>query len=208
MSFTNLFALILVNLHFPSLSFSVSIFLHSHFGKDFGKGFCGFLRSLAHSRFVLLSVLSLQTFQARTIFMMIFQRYGNNPTGSDRVIQILSECSLIVFKSCREIEGPYIDHFQNQLKKPVLVSGVLVPEPSTDVLDEKWTKWLDNFPEKSVILCSFGSETFLSDEQISELAIGLELTNLPFILVLNFPSNLNAEIELERALPKVFRERE
>ncbi|XP_058729882.1 UDP-glycosyltransferase 79A6-like [Vicia villosa] len=151
--------------------------------------------------------LSLQTFQARTIFMMIFQRYGNNPNGSDRVIQILSECSLIVFKSCREIEGPYIDHFQNQLKKPVLVSGVLVPEPSTDVLDEKWTKWLDNFPAKSVILCSFGSETFLSDEQINELATGLELTNLPFILVLNFPSNLNAEVELERALPKGFRER-
>ncbi|GAU12947.1 hypothetical protein TSUD_97570 [Trifolium subterraneum] len=122
-------------------------------------------------------------------------------------MQILSESSLVVFKSCKEIEGPYLDYFQNQIDKPVLVSGVLVPEPSSDILDEKWTKWLDNFPTKSVILCSFGSETFLSDDQINELASGLELTNLPFILVLNFPSNLNAEVELERALPKGFLER-
>jgi flavonol-3-O-glucoside L-rhamnosyltransferase len=35
----------------------------------------------------------------------------------------------------------------------------------------------------------------------------LELTNLPFILVLNFPSNLNAKSELERALPEGFLER-
>ncbi|CAK8576237.1 unnamed protein product [Lathyrus sativus] len=153
------------------------------------------------------SIISLQTFQARTIFTMMVQTFGDNPTVSDRIAQVLSECSLIVLKSCREIEGPYIDYYQNQVKKPVLFSGVLVPEPSMDVLDEKWTKWLDNFPTQSVILCSFGSETFLSDDQINELAIGLELTNLPFILVLNFPSNLNTEVELERALPKGFIER-
>ncbi|XP_058735001.1 UDP-glycosyltransferase 79A6-like [Vicia villosa] len=150
---------------------------------------------------------SLQTFQARIIFMMLFQRFGDSPTGSDRIMQVLSECSLIVLKTCKEIEGPYIDYLQNQLKKPILCSGVLVPDPSMDVLDEKWTRWLDNFPTKSVILCSFGSETFLSDDQINELAIGLELTNSPFILVLNFPSNLNVEVEMERALPKGFIER-
>jgi len=153
------------------------------------------------------SKLTLQTFQARIIFMMLYHKFGDNPMVSDRIIQILSECSLIVFKSCKEIEGPYLDYLQNQFEKPVLFSGVLVPEPSMDVLEEKWTKWLDNFTTKSVILCSFGSETFLSDDQINELAIGLELTNLPFILVLNFPSNLNAEFELERALPKGFIER-
>ncbi|CAI8616438.1 unnamed protein product [Vicia faba] len=112
---------------------------------------------------------SLQTFQAKMIFPMMFQRFDDNPIVSDRVTQILGECSLVVLKSCREIE--------------------------------------DNFPTKSVILCSFGSETFLSDDQINQLSIGLELTSLPFILVLNFPSNLNAEVELKRALPKGFIER-
>lgn len=146
--------------------------------------------------------LSLQTFQAKNIFIALFQRFNFH-----KVMQNFSESSLIVFKSCKEMEGPYLDYLQNQFEKPILFSGVLVPEPSMDVLEGKWTKWLDNFPTKSVILCSFGSETFLSDDQINELAIGLELTNIPFILVLNFPSNLNAESELERVLPKGFLER-
>lgn len=132
------------------------------------------------------SNLSLQTFQARD-FMMLFQRFGDNAIGYDRIMQTLSECSFIVFKSCKELEGPYIDYVQKELGKAVLFSGPLVPEPSTDVLEEKWSKWLDGFPAKSVILCSFGSETFLSDDQISEVATGLELTGLPFILGLKLP---------------------
>ncbi|RZB88071.1 Inactive UDP-glycosyltransferase 79A6 [Glycine soja] len=136
------------------------------------------------------SNISLKAFEAMD-FMFLFTRFGEkNLTGYERVLQSLGECSFIVFKTCKEIEGPYLDYIETQFRKPVLLSGPLVPEPSTDVLEEKWSKWLDGFPAKSVILCSFGSETFLSDYQIKELASGLELTGLPFILVLNFPSNL------------------
>ncbi|KAG4983807.1 UDP-glycosyltransferase 79A6 [Glycine soja] len=153
------------------------------------------------------SNISLKAFEAMD-FMFLFTRFGEkNLTGYERVLQSLGECSLIVFKTCKEIEGPYLDYIETQFRKPVLLSGPLVPEPSTDVLEEKWSKWLDGFPAKSVILCSFGSETFLSDYQIKELASGLELTGLPFILVLNFPSNLSAKAELERALPKGYLER-
>ncbi|KAG4997873.1 hypothetical protein JHK85_029312 [Glycine max] len=153
------------------------------------------------------SNISLKAFEAMD-FMFLFTRFGEkNLTGYERVLQSLGECSFIVFKTCKEIEGPYLDYIETQFRKPVLLSGPLVPEPSTDVLEEKWSKWLDGFPAKSVILCSFGSETFLSDYQIKELASGLELTGLPFILVLNFPSNLSAKAELERALPKGYLER-
>ncbi|KHN30680.1 Anthocyanidin 3-O-glucosyltransferase [Glycine soja] len=146
------------------------------------------------------SNISLKAFEAMD-FMFLFTRFGEkNLTGYERVLQSLGECSFIVFKTCKEIEGPYLDYIETQFRKPVLLSGPLVPEPSTDVLEEKWSKWLDGFPAKSVILCSFGSETFLSDYQIKELASGLELTGLPFILVL-------AKAELERALPKGYLER-
>lgn len=149
----------------------------------------------------------LKAFEAMD-FMFLFTRFGeNNLTGYERVLQSLGECSFIVFKTCKEMEGPYLDYIETQFKKPVLLSGPLVPEPSSNVLEEKWSKWLENFPAKSVILCSFGSETFLNDDQIKELATGLELTGLPFILVLNFPSNLSAQAELVRALPKGFLER-
>ncbi|CAK8572918.1 unnamed protein product [Lathyrus sativus] len=149
---------------------------------------------------------SLKTYEAMD-FMFLFRKFGEGLTGYERVMQSLSECSYFVFKSCMEIEGTYIDYLEKQFGKQVLLTGPLVPEPSNDVLEEKWLKWLDNFPAKSVIFCSFGSETFLTDEQINELSTGLELTGLPFILVLNFPSNLNAETELERALPEGFMER-
>ncbi|KAE9619218.1 hypothetical protein Lal_00047331 [Lupinus albus] len=152
------------------------------------------------------SNLSLKTFEAKD-FMFLFKRFGENITGYERVLQSLSECSFILFKSCKEIEGVYLDYIENQFGKQVLLTGALVPEPSIEVLEEKWCKWLDNFKPKSVILCSFGSETFLNDDQIKELAIGLELTGLPFILVLNFPSNTNAKGELERILSKDFLER-
>ncbi|XP_020222477.1 UDP-glycosyltransferase 79A6 [Cajanus cajan] len=152
------------------------------------------------------SNISLKAFEALD-FMFLFRRFGENLTGYERVLQSLGECSFIVFKTCKEIEGPYLDYIETQFAKPVLLSGPLVPEPSRDVLEERWSKWLDTFPAKSVILCSFGSETFLSDDQIKELATGLELTGLPFILVLNFPSDLSAQDELERALPKGFLER-
>ncbi|KAK7278571.1 hypothetical protein RJT34_23603 [Clitoria ternatea] len=151
------------------------------------------------------SNLSVKAFEAKD-FMFLFTRFGENITGYERVLQSLSECSYIVFKTCKEIEGPYLDYIEEQFEKPVLLTGPLVPEPSIDVLEEKWSKWLDNFSEKSVTFCSFGSETFLNDDQIKELATGLELSGLPFILVLNFPSNLCAEA-LERALPKGFLER-
>ncbi|XP_061337542.1 UDP-glycosyltransferase 79A6-like [Gastrolobium bilobum] len=153
------------------------------------------------------SNISLKAFEAMD-FMFLFRRFNDaDLTGYERVLKILSECSFIVFKTCKEIEGPYLDYIEKQFGKQVLLTGPLVPEPSVDVLEERWSKWLDNFPAKSVMLCSFGSETFLNDDQIKELAIGLELTGLPFILVLNFPSNMNAKDELDRALPRGFLER-
>ncbi|XP_004496085.1 UDP-glycosyltransferase 79A6 [Cicer arietinum] len=148
----------------------------------------------------------LKTFEAMD-FMFLFQKFTEDITGYERALQSLSECSYVVFKSCKEMEGPYIDYIEKQFGKQVLSVGPLVPEPPMDVLEEKWLKWLDNFPAKTVIFCSFGSETYLNDDQISELATGLELTGLPFILVLNFPSNLCAKTELERTLPKGFLER-
>jgi hypothetical protein len=152
------------------------------------------------------NTISLKTFEAMD-FMFMFTRFGEGLTGYERVMQSLSECSYVAFKSCKEIEGPYIDYIEKQFGKQVLLTGPLVPESSKEMLEEKWFKWLNNFPTKSVIFCSFGSETFLNNEQIDELSTGLELTGLPFILVLNFPSNLCAKTELEKALPKGFLER-
>ncbi|TXG53090.1 hypothetical protein EZV62_022259 [Acer yangbiense] len=151
-------------------------------------------------------ITSLKEFEARD-FLYVFKSFHGNPSVYERAIECNNSSTAIVIKTCQEMEGPYVDFIKSQYQKPVLLTGPLVPEPPSGELEEKWAKWLDKFPAKSVIFCSFGSETFLSNDQIKELALGLELTGLPFFLVLNFPANADAQTELDRALPEGFMER-
>ncbi|KAL5550264.1 hypothetical protein UlMin_000440 [Ulmus minor] len=152
------------------------------------------------------STTRLKTFEAQD-FLYMFTSFDGGPRGYDRVIAGISGSSAIILKTCEEIEGPYLEFMKTQIKKPVLLTGPLVPEPPSGVLEEKWAQWLDQFPPRTVIYCSFGSEEFLDDDQIRELTLGLERTGLPFFLVLKFPKTLDAIAELERALPEGFTER-
>ncbi|KAL2557081.1 UDP-glycosyltransferase 79B6 [Forsythia ovata] len=152
------------------------------------------------------SITSVRTFEARD-FLYMFKRFHGKPCVYDRVLSGLQGCSVILAKTCNEMEAPYINYVKSQFKKPVLLVGPGVPVPPADQLEEKWAEWFDKFEANSVIYCSFGSETFLTDEQIKELALGLELTGLPFFLVLNFPSNVDVSTEIKRALPEGFLER-
>nr|WBK62799.1 uridine 5'-diphospho-glycosyltransferase 3 [Ligustrum robustum] len=152
------------------------------------------------------SVNSLRTFEARD-FLYIYKRFNGKPCLYERVLWGLQGCSVIILKTCNEMEAPYINYIESQFKKPVFLVGPVAPEQPQDQLEEKWAEWLDKFEADSVIYCSFGSEGFLTDDQIKELALGLELTGLPFFLVLNFPRSVDASTELKRALPPGFLER-
>ncbi|KAG5243706.1 hypothetical protein OIU78_002540 [Salix suchowensis] len=152
------------------------------------------------------SLTGVKPFQARD-FSIVYKSFDGGPTIYDRVISCRLGCTAMLLKTCDEIEGPYVDFIRTQFKKRVLLTGPLVPDPPSGVLDEKWANWLGQFPAKSVIFCSFGSESFLNHDQIKELALGLELTGLPFFLVLNFPAELNSQTELSQALPSGFLER-
>ncbi|KAI3997822.1 hypothetical protein MKX01_007709 [Papaver californicum] len=126
------------------------------------------------------------TFLARD-FLYPFKSFNGNPSVNEHVQTVRKSCDAIVMKSRDEMEGPYLDYIRQHYGKPVLLTGPLVPEPPKYKLEEKREKWLQKFPSKSVVFCSFGSETFLKDDQIKELLLGLEQTGLPFFLVLNFP---------------------
>ncbi|KVH94211.1 UDP-glucuronosyl/UDP-glucosyltransferase [Cynara cardunculus var. scolymus] len=147
-----------------------------------------------------------KTFEVRD-FQYVFKSFHGTPSVFNRLMKCFNECDAILIKSCTEMEGPYIDYVSNQLGKQILLVGPVVPEPHSGELEEKWSNWLNHFPPKSVIYCSFGSETFLTDDQINELSLGLELAGFPFFLVLNFPANLDGSAELKRTLPEGFLER-
>ncbi|ESR34268.1 hypothetical protein CICLE_v10004868mg [Citrus x clementina] len=153
------------------------------------------------------SITSLDEFVARD-YLYVYTKFNGGPSVYERGIQGVDGCDVLAIKTCNEMEGPYLDFVRTQFKKPVLLTGPLVnPEPPSGELEERWAKWLCKYPPKSVIYCSFGSETFLTVDQIKELAIGLEITGLPFFLVLNFPPNVDAQSELVRTLPPGFMDR-
>ncbi|KAI3982146.1 hypothetical protein MKX01_019052 [Papaver californicum] len=54
-------------------------------------------------------------------------------------------------------------------------------------------KWLDNQPLCSVLFISFGSAGTLSNEQLTELALGLEMSEHKFLWVLRSPNDKSAE---------------
>ncbi|XP_031257639.1 UDP-glycosyltransferase 83A1-like [Pistacia vera] len=76
-------------------------------------------------------------------------------------------------------------------------AGYFWPEDSTCL------KWLDQQPPQSVIYVAFGSFTVFDQSQFQELALGLELTNRPFLWVVR-PDITDAANE---AYPKGFQER-
>ncbi|KAJ7981540.1 UDP-glycosyltransferase [Quillaja saponaria] len=88
--------------------------------------------------------------------------------------------------------------------KPVLLSGILIPETPTSALDKKWATWLGRFKAESVIYCAFGSECILKQEQFQELLLGLEQSGMPFLAALKPPMGFKS---VEAELPDGFQER-
>ena len=136
-------------------------------------------------------------------------KFGSDISFFHRLFRSLSECEALGLKACREIDGPFIDYLETQFRKPLLLSGPLLPDPSTSTkttLDEKWVSWLGGFKPCSVVHCVFGSEATLRKDQFQELLWGLELSRLPFLAALKPPLGIKPS-SIEEALPGGFQER-
>ncbi|RLN21791.1 anthocyanidin 3-O-glucosyltransferase-like [Panicum miliaceum] len=143
----------------------------------------------------------------RAVFLYMYTSFYDMPCAYDRLIATVKGSAGFVMKTCREMEGPYIDYISSQYGKPLHLAGPVVPEPPQGELEERWASWLSSFPDDSVIFASFGSETFLPVAAATELLLGLEATNRPFLVVLNFPKGTDAAAEVEACTPPGFEER-
>lgn len=111
-------------------------------------------------------------------------------------------CDVVLIKSFKEIEGKYSDYITSLTGKIVVSLGPLVQEPSLDDGKSELITWLNEKEKKSTIFVSFGSEYFLSKEDLLEIAYGLENSKVNFIWPIRFQKG--EKIELEEALPKGF----
>lgn len=144
-------------------------------------------------------------------FVQLFEKTANGIKDGERV-RLCQERSVgvILIKSFREIEAKYIDFLMVKLGKEVVPVGPLVEEEDGqeevgDGRRSEITEWLDKKRENSTVFVSFGSEYFLSEEEVLEIAHGLERSRVNFIWVIRFHGGGGIE-SAEEALPKGFLE--
>ncbi|KAK3205510.1 hypothetical protein Dsin_019556 [Dipteronia sinensis] len=131
----------------------------------------------------------------------------NGLTPIQRFFQCVTSSSghVVLVKSSTEIQAKF--------GKPADVFGDLVPvgplvqRPQDHDGDEKIMDWLNKKEASSVVFVSFGSESFLSQEEIEEMAHGLELSNVDFIWVVRFHGGHNNVKTIHEALPQGFLDR-
>ncbi|KAE9588597.1 hypothetical protein Lal_00003234 [Lupinus albus] len=150
------------------------------------------------------SSIKLNAHEARAMDAILKKEFGSGVGFYERSKRASTMADAIGFRGCREIEGPYADYIGNVYKKPVLLSGPLLPEPQISSLEEKWNLWLGKFKAGSVIFVALGSEWELHQNQFQELVLGLEITGFPFLAAIKAPLGFES---VESALPNGFKER-
>ncbi|RDX84482.1 putative UDP-rhamnose:rhamnosyltransferase 1, partial [Mucuna pruriens] len=139
---------------------------------------------------------------------------GANPVNAsgvsdfERITKVLGASKAVLFRSCYEIEGEYLNAFQKLVGKPVIPIGLLpVDRAERGIVDEcsgNIFEWLDKQASKSVVFVGFGSECKLTKDQVFEIAYGLEESELPFLWALRKPSWASND---EDSVPVGFNER-
>ncbi|KAJ8512440.1 hypothetical protein OPV22_002874 [Ensete ventricosum] len=110
-----------------------------------------------------------------------FLRRQHQMTGAD---------SGRLLNTCRSIEGPFIDLLKEEPRWREQKTFAVGPLNPTVVADDgtscrpECLEWLDQQPPSSVVYVSFGTTSSLSDEQVAELAAGLQASGQRFIWVL------------------------
>ncbi|KAJ1429571.1 UDP-glucuronosyl/UDP-glucosyltransferase [Sesbania bispinosa] len=126
----------------------------------------------------------------------------------ERLAKVIGASKAVICRSCYEIDGEYVNLYQQLVGKPVIPIGLLpVERPQGAVVDGSFSKifeWLDKQASKSIIFVGFGSECKLSKDQVYEIAFGLEMSELPFLWALRKPSWASND---DDSLPVGFNER-
>ncbi|XP_059657228.1 zeatin O-glucosyltransferase-like [Cornus florida] len=132
----------------------------------------------------------------------------------DTQTNYLNFSSGYLFNTCKAIEGVFLDFLaREEITAKSVKQWAIGPFNPVEVSDEtqrhKCLEWLDKQAPNSVIFVSFGTSTSLRDEQIKELALGLERSEQKFIWVLRDADKGDVFVgETRRAqLPKGFEER-
>ncbi|XP_058179635.1 putative UDP-rhamnose:rhamnosyltransferase 1 [Rhododendron vialii] len=112
-----------------------------------------------------------------------------------RVGCIITGCDALAIRHCREFEPNWLTLLEELHGKPIIPLGLMPPlveeSSSDDSKNDTWvsiSEWLNKQTIGYVVYVALGSEVALSPDELTELALGLELSRLPFFWVLRKPS--------------------
>ncbi|CAK9135569.1 unnamed protein product [Ilex paraguariensis] len=127
-----------------------------------------------------------------------------------RLGYVIMGSDAIFIRDCNELEPLWLNLLEELHQKPVIPVGFM-PPPAQNYgadKDETWVsirEWLDGKNKSSVVYVALGSEATLSQNDVTELALGLELSGLPFFWALRKPPGSTKSDSVE--LPQGFLER-
>nr|QWT69382.1 UGT91C1 [Gynostemma pentaphyllum] len=130
---------------------------------------------------------------------------GNESGTSDGVrFGIAIEESDVVFvRSSTELEPEWFDLLAKLYTKPIIPIGFLPPlMEDVEELSGDIKEWLDKQSLNSVVYVAFGTEANLSENDVREIALGLEKSEIPFLWIMRTSPGNESEM-----LPAGFKER-
>ncbi|KAM0021949.1 putative soyasaponin III rhamnosyltransferase [Helianthus debilis subsp. tardiflorus] len=108
-----------------------------------------------------------------------------------RLGMILKGCDCMFMRYCYELEPQWLTLLEKLHELPVVHVGLLPPTTIGDEKDETWVmvkKWLDGQQKGHGLFVALGSEIMVSKSELVQLALGLELSGLPFFWALKKPA--------------------
>ncbi|CAI9763471.1 unnamed protein product [Fraxinus pennsylvanica] len=124
-----------------------------------------------------------------------------------RTGKVIEGSEAIFIRHCNEFEPDWLKLLEELYHKPVIPVGLMPPQVEEDD-SQSWVSiktWLDNQNKDSVVYVALGSEVTPSQDQLNELALGLELSGVSFFWVLRKPSGSGESYSV--VLPDGFEER-
>lgn len=139
--------------------------------------------------------------------------YKEDPSAVQEGVRmglVITGCDVFLVRTCEELESDWLKVLGDIQQKTILPVGLLPPsvQDSMEERDDTWREiggWLDKQKKSSVVYVALGTEATPSQDQITELALGLELSGLPFFWTLRSRPGSSQSDSIE--LPNGFEER-
>lgn len=129
-------------------------------------------------------------FKAHEIRRILEPAKTTDDTGVNefyRFAMAIEGCEFVAVRSFHEFEPNWLELIESLFNKPIVPIGILPPIVEENCKYKEYGsmfKWLDDQELGSVVYVAFGTEAKLTKKEVEDIALGLKLSNLPYLWAL------------------------